>query len=291
MAPAASFDGLTAAPSRDSRLQQRVSGVIDLCFDVVLAACWALHRDASWPWVVAAGVSFWWASALVKVTDDMIDGDNSIGQLAKTVPEWRRVCLTAITTACAVLAVVATARLSVFASILMLSQAAGCLVAGKIDCWQHAASMGAIVLSAACISGALQDHWWAWLPLTAAAIADELLHDWVEGLRAPELCENPRRRCAARSLAWAVAQKLLGGRVVSDLVAVGLALAGGFGPEVFVLYFAGYEAAETWYPRVLQLLGQQLPGEESLDAVSAGTSTASTDGSRTEGVKARPGIP
>ncbi|KAA0148637.1 hypothetical protein FNF29_06574 [Cafeteria roenbergensis] len=63
------------------------------------------------------------------------------------------------------------------------------------------------------------------------------------------------------------------------------------GPLVFVLYFAGYEAAETWYPRVLQLLGQQLPGEESLDAVSAGTSTASTDGSRTEGVKARPGIP
>lgn len=264
---------------------------MDLCFDVVLVACWAWHRDASWPWVVAAGVSFWWASALVKATDDVIDGDNSIGELAKEWPAWRRNVLTAITTACAVLAVVTTAHLSGFATVLMLSQAAGCLVAGKIDCWQHAASMGAIFVSAAAVSGVLQDCWWAWLPLTVAAIADELLHDLVEDLPAAEASGSSRGASAARSFVWAVVQKLLGGRVVSDLVAVGLALAGGFGPEIFVLYFAGYEAAETWYPRVLQLLGQQPVGKALASQRWNEAATVALDSASTASHKGSSGIP
>jgi len=234
-----------------------------MAFDAFVLAIWAFCWDSTWLQVLAGGFAFWWAAALVKATDDVVDGDNSIGQLASSWPQCYRVALTAGMTVAAVIAVITAASLSDVAAILMLSQAAGCLVAGKIDCWQHAVSMGAIFVSSAFVSTVLQDAWWAWVPLTAAAFVDELLHDLVDGEddtdKPTELDTDPlsgtKPAAPAASTIRLLWVKLVGGRMVSDAVAVAIFFGAGLGPQLAVLVFAGYEAAETWYPLVISAFG------------------------------------
>jgi hypothetical protein len=235
-----------------------------------------------------AASAYWVTGAVVKLVDDVVDEEDlDLPRVIRSshIASKRTTMVGLTALACVAAAVAGHSQVAV---VMMLAEVTGCLLAGKIDCWEHA-----VVMTVMWGSGV--PTLWANPMLLAraaclvlAAGTDEMLKAWAKQHVDDEAAAGYRRdqwasTWAGEAWSWIVTFAI--SRNVTLQLMVAMCVASGDWSHLVVLSFYGYEDASMWYTTAcgwLNVSGDAAAAKEpqtaSLDGIAS--QTASGEDSR-----------